>query len=98
MDAGSISHGNVEGAQEELGAGEIDGIANQGVHNFHEGGLDAFRVLDEGDGMKAGRGRSLDTAEHALMKVAEDFAAKSGGAAAESVDFDVGADADVLDR
>ena len=96
MDAGRIFHGDVKSAQDELGAAEVDGIANQGVDDFHERDLDAFLVLDEGDGMKARLGGSAHAADHALMEVAEDFAAEGGGAARDSVDFDVGADADVL--
>jgi len=96
MDSRGISGGDVKSAQDELGALEVDGVADEGVDDFHEGGLDAFFVLDEGDGVKAGFGRGADTADHALMEVAEDFAAESGGAAGGSVDLDVSADADVL--
>jgi len=46
VDAGGISHGDVKGAQDELGAAEVDGVADQGVDDFHERGLDAFLVLD----------------------------------------------------
>jgi len=37
-----------------------------------------------------------DASDHALMEVAEDFAAEGRGAATDSVDLDVGADAGVL--
>jgi hypothetical protein len=37
-----------------------------------------------------------DASDHALVEVAEDFAAEGGGAAGGSVDLDVGAGAGVL--
>ena len=79
-----------------MGAAEVDGVANQGVDDLHEGGLDAFFIFDEGDGVKARLSGSAHAADHALMEVAEDFAAQSGGAAGDSVDLDVGASADIL--
>src|ERR1019366_8921891 len=44
MDAGRIFHGDVKSAQDELGAAEIDSVANEGVDDLHERGLDAFLV------------------------------------------------------
>ena len=96
MDAGRIFHGDVKSAEDELGAAEVDGIADQGVDDLHERGLDAFFVLDQGDGVKTGLGGSAYAADHSLMEVAEDFAVESGGAARDSVDLDVSADADIL--
>jgi hypothetical protein len=96
MDARRIFHGDMKGAQDELGAAEVDGIADQGVNDFHERGLDAFFILNECDGVKARLGGSAHASNHALMEVAEDFAVQSGGAAGDSVDLDVSADADVL--
>ncbi len=93
-DATDIFHGDVKGAEHELGAFEIDGVAGKGVDDFHEAGLDGLVIFDQGDGVKAGVGRSGNAAHHALMEVAELFAAKSGRAAADSGDFDVGADFD----
>jgi hypothetical protein len=95
MDAGRISYGDVKSAQDELGAAEVDGVADQGVDDLHERGLDAFFTFDEGDGVKARLGGSGYAADHALMEVPEDFAAECGGAARDSVDLDVSADADV---
>jgi hypothetical protein len=46
MDAGSISYGSVKSAEDELGAREVDGVANQGVDDLHERGLDAFLIFD----------------------------------------------------
>ena len=93
-DAAGIADGDVEGAEQELGAAEVDGIASEGVDDFHERGLDGLLALDEGDGMKAGIGRRGDTAHHALVEVAELLSAKSGRAATDSGDLDVGADSD----
>src|ERR1039458_4005691 len=39
------------------GAFEVDGVAGEGVDDFHEGGLDGLLVLDEGDGVEACVGR-----------------------------------------
>ena len=52
----------------------------------------ASSLFDEGDGMKAGVGRGFDTAHHALVEVAELLSAKSGRAATDSGDLDVGTD------
>ena len=95
MDAAGVSYGDVEGAEDEFGALEVDGVADEGVDDFHEGGLDGRLVLDEGDGMKAGVGRSGNAAHHALMEIAELLSAESGGAATDSGDLDVGADFDI---
>jgi hypothetical protein len=94
-DAAGVLDGDVEGAEDEGGALEINGIAGEGVDDFHESGLDGFFVLDEGDGMKAGLGRSFDAAHHALMEVAELLSAESGRAATDSGDLDMSASCDV---
>ena len=78
-------------AQDELGAAVIDHVAREGVDDFHERGLDAVRVFDDGDGVQARLGRSGHAADHALMEVAEDLIAQGGRRAGNSVDFDVGA-------
>lgn len=94
--ATGIHDGDVKAFEQESGAGQIDGIADQGVQDFHDGGLDGFLVFDEGEGMKASFRGSGNAAQHALVEVAEFLAAKSGGAATDAGDFDVGADADVF--
>jgi hypothetical protein len=94
-DAADISYGDMEGAEDEFGALQVDGVADEGVDDFHEGGLDGLLVLDEGDGMETGVGRSGHAANHALMEVAELLSAKSGRAATESGDLDVGANFDI---
>jgi hypothetical protein len=68
-----------------LGTAEIDSVANQGIDDFHERGLDAFLVFDEGDGVKARLGGSTHAADHALMEVAENFAAEGGRSARDSL-------------
>ena len=90
LDAADVAHGGVEGAEDKFGALEFDAATQQGVDDLDEGGLDGFFVLEEGGVMDAGRGRSLDGAEHALVEVAELLSAESGGAATDSGDFDVG--------
>lgn len=89
-----IAHGGVECAQEQLAAAEVDGVAGEGVDDLHERSLDGLLVLDDGDGVKAGVGRSGDAAQHALVEVAEALSAKSWGAATDSGDLDVSADFD----
>ena len=95
-DAAGVDDRDVEAFEHELGAFQVDGVAGEGVEDFHDGGLDGFFVFDEGDGMQARLRRGADTANHALMEVAELFAAKSGRAALDTGDFDVGADFNVL--
>jgi hypothetical protein len=53
-----VFYRDVKGAEDEFGAAEIDGIAGEGVDDFHERGLKGFSVFDESDGMKAGLRRS----------------------------------------
>jgi len=79
-----------EGAEDEFGALEFDGAAQQGVDDLHEGGLDGFLVLEEGSVVDA-RGWVFDGAEHALVEVAELFSAESWASATDSGDFDVSA-------
>jgi hypothetical protein len=71
-------------------------IAGEGVDDFHERGPDGLFVFDEGDGMQAGVGRSFNTAQHALVEVAELLSAQGGRAAGDAGDFDVLAVADIL--
>ena len=94
LDAADVADGGVEGAEDEFGALEFDGAAEQGVDDFHEGGLDGFFVLEEG-GVVDARGGKLDGAEHALVEVAELLSAESGRAAADSGDFNMSAGLDV---
>ena len=90
LDAADVADGGVEGAENEFGALEFDGAAQQGVDDFHERGLDGLFVLEEGVVMDAGGG-IFDRAEHALVKVAELLSAEGGGAATDAGDFDMSA-------
>jgi hypothetical protein len=56
-DAAGVADGDMKGAEQELGAFEVDGIAGEGVDDFHERGLNGLLALDLGDGMEAGVGR-----------------------------------------
>jgi hypothetical protein len=91
VDAADVADGGVEGAEDEFGALDFDGAAEQGVYDLDEGGLDGFFVLEESGVVDAGRGRTLDGAEHALVEIAKLLSTESGGAAADSGDFDVSA-------
>jgi len=73
MSLAGISGGDAECAEDEAGARNIDVVADQGVHDFHERGLDGLRVLEIGDGMEARFGRGAHAADHALMEITEDF-------------------------
>jgi len=87
---------HVKGAENELGAAVVDGVADEGIDDLHERGLDGCGIVEDGHGMKAGLGRSADAANHALMEVTENFAAQGGRAAAMSAGLDVSADASAL--
>jgi len=93
-DAVGVFHGDVEGLEHEVGTAEVDGVAGDGVDDFHERGLDGLLVFDESDGVEAGVRWHLDAAHHALVEVAELLSAESGGAAADSGDLDVSANLD----
>jgi hypothetical protein len=79
-----VFYRDVKGAEDEFGAVKVDGIAGEGVNDLHERGLKGFSVFDESDRMKAGLRRSPDTANHALVEVAELLSTKRGRAATDS--------------
>ena len=58
--------------------------------------MDRPLIFDEGDGVKARLGGSAHAADHALMEIAENFFAEGGRATRDSVDLDVGTDANIL--
>ena len=58
-DSANVADGGVECAKDEFGTLEFDGAADQGVDDLHEGGLDGFLVLEEGDVMET-RVRAFD--------------------------------------
>jgi hypothetical protein len=94
VDAVGVADGDAEGAEDQVGAAEVDGAADERVDDFHERGLDGFRVLEQRDVVDA-LVQSFDAVDHALVEVAELLLAKCGGAATDSVDFDMSADFDV---
>jgi len=94
LDAAGVADGGVEGAEDEFSALEFEGAADQGVDDFHDGGLDGFLVFEEGNVMEARVG-GFDGADHALVEIAELLSTERGGAAKDSGDLDVGAGFDV---
>ena len=94
-DAVGVLDGDVKGAEQEFGAAEVDGVAGEGVDDFHERSLDGLCALDESDGVKAGFGWGGDVAHHALVEVTELLSANSGRAATYCGDLDVSANFDV---
>ena len=90
VDVAGVADGDVEGAEDQFGALELHGAADQGVDDLHDGGLDGFRAFEQGDVVQARVGDG-DGADHALMEIAETLSAESGGLAAESVDLDMSA-------
>ena len=95
--AAGIFNRDPEGFEHEVGAAQVDVIAGESVDDFHERCLDRFFVFDQSDGMDAHVGRGFDAAQHALMEVAELFAAHGRATAWHSGDFDVLAGADVFE-
>jgi hypothetical protein len=86
-----IFYGDVQGAEHQRGALQLDGVAHESVEDFHERDLDGFAVFDERDGVKACLRRGANAAMHALVVVAEFLLAESGRAATDSGDFDMSA-------
>ena len=91
VDVAGISYGDVEGFEEDVGALVVDSAFEDGVDGVHDRGLDGFGVFDQGDGVNLGVDASLDSFDHAGVKVAEVFLLERGGTAAVSGDFYVGA-------
>src|SRR5579862_1488164 len=89
--AAGIFHRDVQGAQDQLGAFQIDGVAQERIDDFHQGRLDRLFVLEDGDGVKARLRRSFYTAVRVLVEVAELLSAESDGAATDSGDLDMSA-------
>jgi hypothetical protein len=89
--AGGVFHGDVEAADDQRGPLHVDGVAHQGVDDFHQGVLDRLFVFDQRDGMEARLFGTADAAVGVLVEVAELLSAESGGAATDSGDFDMSA-------
>ena len=81
-DAADVADGGVEGAEDEFGALDFDGAAEQGVDDLDEGGLDGFLVFEEGGVMDADSGPLTVRCRTALVEVAELLSAESGLAVA----------------
>ena len=91
LGASRVLHCDVEGAEDQFGALYVDGVAHEGVDDFHQGGLDGFFVLENRDGMKTGLRRLAYAAVGVLVEVAELLSVESRGAATDSGDFDMSA-------
>jgi hypothetical protein len=70
---------------------QVDGVAHEGVDDFHQRVLDGLFVFDHGDGMEARLWRAADAAVGVLVEVAELLSAKSGGVATDSGGLDMSA-------
>ena len=90
-DAARIFDGDVQGAQDQVSALEIDGIAHEGVDNFHKRHLDGLFVLYDGEGVEAGLRWGAHAAMDALVEVAELLSSESGGSTTDSGDLDMSA-------
>jgi hypothetical protein len=95
LQVADVFDGDVEGAEDERGALQVDGVAHEGVDDFHQSDLEGLLVLDESDGVQARLRWSTDAADHALVEVAELLSAHGGRGATNSGDLDVGAAANV---
>ena len=89
MTRAAFFYRDVQGADDQAGALDIDGIAHQRVDDFHQGVLDGFFIFDHRDGMEARFWRATNTAVGVLVEVAELLSAESGGVATDSGDFDM---------
>ncbi len=89
--AAGILYRYVERAEDQFGAFEVDGVAHQGVDDFHQAGLDALFVLEDRDRVETTLGWFADAAMGVLVEVAETLSVESRGAAADSGDLDMSA-------
>jgi hypothetical protein len=67
--AGGIFYGDVQGADDQTGAFDVDGVAHEGVDDFHERVLDGLFVFDHRDGVQARLWRAADAALGVLVEV-----------------------------
>ena len=65
--------GDEESAHDEAGAVDFDVVADEGVDDFHERGLDGLGIFKHGNGMEARLGRGADAADEALLKITKHF-------------------------
>lgn len=61
--------GDEESAHDEAGAVDLDVVADEGVDDFHERGLDGLRIFKNGDGVEARLGRGANAADEALVEI-----------------------------
>ena len=94
--AADVFHRDVQGAQDQGRALEVDGVAHERIHDFHERGLNRGFILDHRDGVQACLRWRANSAIHALVEVAELLSAERWGAAPDSGDFDMSASASAL--
>jgi hypothetical protein len=89
--AAGILDGDLKSVEDQRGPLIVDGVAHEGIDDFHQGVLDGFFVFDQGDGMKAALLGTTHATMCVLVEVAELLAFESGGAAADSADLDMSA-------
>ena len=95
VDVAGISHGDVQGFEDDIGALVVDGAFEDGIDHVHDGGLNGFGVFDQGHGVDLRIDASLHALDHAGVEVAKVLLLERGGTAAMSGDLDVGAATDV---
>jgi hypothetical protein len=82
-----VFHRDVESAEDQRRALQVDRVFHQRVDDFHQRVLDGFFIFDERDGMKAGLFWAANAADGVLVEVAELLSFESGGAATGSGDL-----------
>ena len=95
-DTARVDDGDMDGAEQGIGAAVVEVAGEDLVVDFHEGALDVFGTFEHGGGVEAAIHASADTFDEVGMEVAEKLSAEGGRAAAAAVNFDVGAAGRVL--
>jgi hypothetical protein len=95
-DTARVDDGDMDGAEQGIGAAVVEFAGEKLVVDFHEGVLDVFGTFKHGGGVEAAIYASADAFDEVGMEVAEELSAEGGGAAAAAVNFDVGAAGRVL--
>jgi hypothetical protein len=95
-DTARVDDGDMDGAEQGIGAAEVEFAGDKLVVDSHEGVLDVFGTFEHGGGVEAGVDASADAFDEVGMEVAEELSAEGGRAAAAAVNFDVGAAGRVL--
>ena len=89
--AAGVFHRDVQGAKDQFGALEVDGVAHECVDDFHQRGLDGLFVLEDGDGVKARLRRCCGRRGARAGGSSRTALREERGAAADSGDFDMSA-------